>query len=488
MVYKRNKDIMSVINQIGSMLKVSSSIFSHADAKDKRGVTTQLVTAYRVPKERAQNVMRVHPNKTLDDNQYLIGDLKYVHTKLTPGDCMGNAFSMVIRSLPAEDELSEAAISTAVQKWAARGFINFVGLQRFGSSSTPYHVIGRAILRKDFTLAVRLLLRPQEGEASKVRQARDHFRQHKDVAAALRMFPPFLVPERAVLEGLLQNGIDANELAFRNVPAHLRVAYVESYQNYVWNQMASLRISSLSSDEVAIGDLVMQRTTGAPALRSNSANLVVVTEENKAAYSIEDVVLPLPGHSIVHPANEIGEAYQKLLKTDGVDLASWLGLGTPTHQYELSGTYRHVIRKPTHVSHEVKHYYDPTHSLLLNDADVLQNRKSVPAEPEPVAKEDGSVPKAQRALVLHFRLAYGSDATIAVRELMKQNSSIHVQWQLSEQGEGAHTQSAPVAKTENGANASKKRPAPAHSKETKIVALKKTQVAIGRPGFSLGKS
>lgn len=547
-LYRRNKDIVSVVNQIASVLKVSPAIFSYAEAKDKRGITTQLVTAHRLHAERLQVVQKFYASKSLDEYQYLIGgNLKYVPTKLARGDCLGNRFSVVIRALGESDLVTQDAVDAALAHWHARGFVNFFGLQRFGHSATPSHLIGRAVLRKDFKLAVLLLLRPQDGEASKIRAAREHFRQHKDVAAALRMLPPFLVPERAVLDGLLQHGMDANELAFRTIPRSYRVAYVDAYLSYVWNEMASRRVAELPSDAAVVGDLVFAKTdargdadASEPAAkklkRTDSSSqdvpvrtVITLTDANVHEYTIDDVVLPLPGHSVLYPTHAIGAAYQKLLTTDGVDMASWLGASAQLHQYDqLSGAYRYVIKKPTHVRGHVRAYDDVHKPLQLTDVDRLLRREldSVPtglvpaapvAAPTPAgdsASETPSVPpseatptvsdepkRVQRALVLEFALDAGSDATIAVRELMKQSSSMHIQWQLADRAQTEDAKAATAAKTPVTTTATgAKRPRSVQvggalanktggsgSGDKKIIAQKKTQVSIGRPGFSLGK-
>ncbi|DBA03675.1 TPA: hypothetical protein N0F65_004092 [Lagenidium giganteum] len=498
-LYKRNKDIVPVINQISSILKIPPSTFSYADVKDKRGITTQLCTAYRLQMEKFQSLVRKDSHKSIEEQQYVVGNAKYVNNKISLGDYGGNRFSMVIRSLPDDATISDAAVADAVRHWESRGFINFFGLHRFGANSTLLHVIGRAVLRKDFRMASLLLLRPQEGEASKIRQAREHFRQHKDVAAGLRMLPPFLVPERAILEGLQQHGIEAHELAFRCIPLHIRVSYVEAYQQYVWNQMASQRIAIYSSTKAEIGDLVFEKQANdevqEPARKKlrrgrhghkmadhNEAPLpsvIVLTRENVDQYTIDDVVLPLPGFGIKYPTNEIGTKYQKLLATDGVDFASWANSSPPANPYDLVGSYRHVVNKPTRVKFELKRYEDATKPLLLNDIDCLLHKTHADG-----VKQGEDAPKMpHRALLLHFDLKVASDASIAVRELLKQSSSMHVQWQLENENAAATKSKAtitltPEATTKNLGDA---------KQSTKIIAQKKTQVAIGRPGFSLGK-
>ncbi|GMF15057.1 unnamed protein product [Phytophthora lilii] len=513
---------------------MSPALFSYADVKDKRGITTQLCTAYRVPKDRAQVVFRPGGSKKLEDQQYLVGDLRYVSRKLELGDCAGNRIAMVIRSLPEDEkELSEEDVRQAVHSWEAHGFINFFGLQRFGNASTSFHLLGRAMLRKDYKLAVLLLLRPQEGEASKIRSAREHFRQHKDVAAALRMLPPFLVPERAVLEGLQQHGIEAHELAFNNVPKPLRVSYVKAYQDFVWNEMASMRVSKFSSTSAVVGDLVLvesndesqitkktnegeseparkRQRTGKKARRQPLQEVMEVTEANVNQYSIEDVVLPLPGHAVKYPSNEVGSAYRKMLTTDGIDLNAHFGPdGSQT--YQLDGSYRHLVRRPKRVSFRLERYEDPTKPLISNDVDALLAKSRT--EVQNVASTDSTASKEQpepeetrgekaphRALVLEFDLDYGSDATIAIRELLKQSSSAHVNWQTpsSEAAGGEATKSASSSSAAIAADTSSRaggssfqsnRSGSRRGDNRKVIkAQKKTQVAIGRPGFSLGRS
>lgn len=502
-VYKRNKDILAVVNQLSSMLKVQPTQFTYAEAKDKRGITSQLCTVYRVAKEKFQVFARQTQTRGLDDQSYIVGNLKYSRNKLKLGDCRGNVFTIVVRGIPDAQELSEHVVDEAVDTWHRRGFVNYFGIQRFGNSATPHHVLGRALLRKDFKLAVLLLLRPQEGEASKVRQAREHFRQHKDVAAALRMLPPFLIPERAVLEGLLQHGMEANELAFRNIPAHLRVAYVEAYQFYVWNQMASLRIDTHGASKPVVGDLVFAD--------SEKKTVVALTEETVGQYAITDVVLPLPGFQVVYPANEIGVAYEKMLGMDSVDLASWESVTQSAnhHPYDVKGSYRFVVAMPQHVRFELREYADATQPLVLSDVDLVQGRTAPPPAQEKRPASSSSIsaasapheaetkPVSGRALVLHFQLDYGSDATVALRELLKQSSSTHSHWQSSDAKESVVNHSTPqptsVAMTTGEATIlGKKRPATtsltgSKPKDAKVAAAKKSQVAIGRPGFSLGK-
>ena len=45
----------------------------------------------------------------------------------------------------------------------------------------------------------------------------------------------------------------------------------------------------------------------------------ILTEEDLKNYSIFDVVLPLPGYSVVYPNNNIFEKYKELMWKDHLD-------------------------------------------------------------------------------------------------------------------------------------------------------------------------
>lgn len=46
-LYKENKDTMEAVSQISRTLKIKSSNFRYAGTKDRRAVTSQLLTAFR---------------------------------------------------------------------------------------------------------------------------------------------------------------------------------------------------------------------------------------------------------------------------------------------------------------------------------------------------------------------------------------------------------------------------------------------------------
>ncbi|KAH9197850.1 hypothetical protein AeNC1_000217 [Aphanomyces euteiches] len=463
-LFKKNKETVDAMLHMSKLLHLSPNAFNYAGTKDKRGLTTQWVTAYRIPRETIAKINQNKSFKDFDAYPFLVGNFEYVPEPLVLGDLDGNEFSMVLRNIPSN--VSDEQVEAAVTAWASSGFVNYFGLQRFGTKSIPSHTVGRALLRKDFKLVTDLILLPKTGDATKIKEARQHFQQYKDVAAALRMFPPFLIAEIAVLEGFQRHGIDQYHRAVQNIPPKLRMIYTHAYQSYVWNEAASYRLSKYSPTESVVGDMVV-RGAVLPDVnvedmeevadeepkkkrqRVTESDIIFVTEENLHEYTIEDVVLPVHGYSTLLPKNDVAKIYERCAKDDGVDFSILKRDQSP--EYNLPGTYRHVVCKPKKVSHSIKRYDDETIPLVQSDVDILMNRTEVESIP------DGKY----RGICLQFILPSSSYATIAIRELLKQSSSIHVQLKLNEQGAG-------------------------ESVDTAKPSAKKS-IPIGRPGFSLGK-
>jgi tRNA pseudouridine13 synthase len=92
----------------------------------------------------------------------------------------------------------------------------------------------------------------------------------------------------------------------------MRVMYLHAYQSYIWNECVSKHIELYGLKPV-VGDLVKIQAKSRGNKNNNKkgtndsnleSNVAFVTEENLNSYSIEDVVLPLPGHSVLYPKNQ----------------------------------------------------------------------------------------------------------------------------------------------------------------------------------------
>jgi tRNA pseudouridine13 synthase len=70
---------------------------------------------------------------------YFLDFHSLTNDQLKLGDLNGNRFTIVLRQMNCKDD---GLIVKCVESLAQNGFINYYGLQRFGTSSIPTHEIG----------------------------------------------------------------------------------------------------------------------------------------------------------------------------------------------------------------------------------------------------------------------------------------------------------------------------------------------------------
>ncbi|KAG9451935.1 hypothetical protein H6P81_004839 [Aristolochia fimbriata] len=393
-LYKENKDTQEALGVIGKMLGVQQRSFGFAGTKDKRSVSTQRVTIFK------QHAKRL---ASLNERLYgiKVGDFCYVHERLVLGQLLGNRFTITLRGVVAD---SEETIKAAADVLGKNGFINYFGLQRFGSGSVPTHLIGAALLRGEWKAAAGLILDPREGDILELNlmEAREYYKESKDIDGTLRRLPRHLVAERSILQCLKK--CPGNYLqALKAIPRTLRMMYVHSYQSYLWNHAASFRVQKIGIDRVCIGDLVcckggfsekameaVDRDVEDDGINENDcAGLAEVSEaalpEEKiqavkvvsdedlrsGEYSFDDVVLPLPGSRILYPTNDVADVYHDLAKKDGIDLNESVHNVKEFSITSMTGGYRKVFQRPLDYEWELLNYKDADVPLVKTDLDII---------------------------------------------------------------------------------------------------------------------
>ncbi|GAB1604999.1 pseudouridylate synthase 7 homolog [Argonauta hians] len=408
-LYKENKDTMDAINFIANKLRIKPGQFQYSGTKDRRAKTSQLITVFRTTGERLFDL-----NKALKN--ICLGNFSYVDECLKLGQLLGNRFIIVLRNVTGND----AEIEKGLQSLKDSGFINYYGMQRFGTTSIPTYHIGRALLHSNWKEAVELVLKPRDGENDDIAEARKIWWETRNAKEALCKVPRFWGLERLLLEGLSAQGGNnfANALLF--IPRNTRLMYVHSYQSYVWNSMVSKRIKQFGLVPI-IGDLVYDKTDmSGENSESCKESPITITADNLSKYTIHDVVMPLPGFDIMYPDNEVKSWYKEILSEDGLDIDN---MRHSNKDYSLPGAYRKMVILSTDVSWKIYRYNDMTIPLSYSDYELLDGHK------EPVSIEDGSL----KAIKLCITLPPSCYATMAIREIMKTETSSAYQAKLSEE-------------------------------------------------------
>lgn len=397
-LYKENKDTQEALGIIGKMLGIQSKSFGFAGTKDKRAVSTQRVTVFK------QQASRL---AALNDRLIgiKVGDFCHVKEGLLLGKLLGNRFTVTLRGVIAD---SEDTIKAAADSLGRHGFINYFGLQRFGTGSVPTHLIGATLLRGEWKTAVSVILDPREGERDVIRMAREYYKESNDIEGTLRQLPRHLVAERAVLQCLKKCPGDYLQ-ALKAIPRTLRMMYVHGYQSYLWNHAATERVQKYGFDQVVLGDLVyckgddseketvgvnsecnddncddtydcshLDETSGTDLLERKNTLVKVVTVEDVSAgnYTVDDVVLPMPGSRVIFPTSEIVKVYHDLAKKDAINLTESVHSVKEFSITSMTGSYRRVFQKPLDFEWELLAYNDSNKPLAETDLDNISKTGS----------------------------------------------------------------------------------------------------------------
>ncbi|KAG0250484.1 multisubstrate pseudouridine synthase 7 [Mortierella polycephala] len=422
-LFKENRETMEAINHLTATLRVPGKVFSFAGTKDRRGVTSQWVTAHKVKAERLVGL-----NKSLRNMR--LGNFSYVPQGLKLGDLNGNRFMITLRNVLVD---SEETLNRSMASLKYKGFVNYFGMQRFGTGSVGTHEVGSAILHGKWDAVVDLIMKPRLGEGPDLERARKHWAEHKDPKEALKLFPKRWVAEYQILWSFQKTGHQRAPFeALNNVPRNLRLMYVHAYQSFVWNHMVTERLRLYGCDKPVVGDLVAEdnaalevseeteesKGSSRGSSRGSFVRAKVLTPEDVDKYTIYDVVLPLPGFDVVYPTHEIGAKYKELMAKDGLDPHQ---MTRGSKDYSLSGSYRCILSKPENVEWEIVRYDESNIPLTVTDLEGMDGK----TKPE-VSKEGKYL-----ALILNLTLKSSQYATMAIREVCKQDTSAGFQSTLN---------------------------------------------------------
>nr|CAG8493961.1 737_t:CDS:10 [Entrophospora candida] len=399
-LYKENRDTMEAVNNLCKALKlviVPSKVFSYAGTKDQRAITTQKVTASKMKIERLAGL-----NHTLKGMK--LGNFEYTKDPLKLGDLNGNHFAIILRDVKVD---SVETIKRSIKTLEEKGFINYYGMQRFGTSSIGTHEIGRALLQNNWEEAVDLLLRPRIGERPDIARARQHWQENKDAKQALELFPRRCIAEYQILSSFVKTG--HNKDCYGAFMTRIRVYGCDSPVVGDLIIVDKDLINNDNDDEVAsvsgVGDDDVKDEKEDNDFMTNSDDLKeikvkILKKEDLSNYTINDVVLPLPGYSVIYPDNIIFDKYKELMYRDKLDPRSM------RRNCSLSGSYRQIIGKPNDLSWKLFKYDEVNVSLSLTDLDIINGK---------VEPENGKYV----ALRINFSLSTSKYATMTLRELMK---------------------------------------------------------------------
>lgn len=427
-LYKENKDTMEAVNLLATALGMRPNFFSTAGTKDRRAVTVQRVS-----------IRGRDPKRVITANAKLrglaIGDFSFSDKDLYLGCHGGNEFTIVLKDctfqgtenepLSRRLEVAQSTLDSALAGISEHGFINYFGTQRFGTYEIGTQAIGMKILQGDLKGVVQDLLSydselvtadPDALQGDKNRltdmyraRALAKYKDGNDAHAAMKSLPKRCNTEFAILRHLSKQPTDYHG-AVLAITRNMRNMYLHAYQSLVWNFAASKRWE-LFGTTVVKGDLVY--ATGDDAQKVPAAQeeldeenihlaevdqndkdskpaVRVLTAEDVASgrYSIQDVVLSIPGTEVVYPDNAIGDFYKDFMRKEENGGLDPQNMHRVQKAFSLTGDYRKFmggfIGSPSGSVHSYAHDHD---QLVPTDLDLIKARHAA-ARTEVAAKSN----------------------------------------------------------------------------------------------------
>ena len=217
-VYKLKKKKIDTNHALSGVFRKTGVRLKSLGLKDASAVTEQYVGS-------------PHKGKPIEDfstEKYSLTKIGFTKKPLSKKDMIGNNFKIQISDC--SDGLSSFNEHNHV--------LNFYGYQRFGSKRPVTHLIGKAILHRDFDMAVDLILSftssYDSAENSEIREKlsdKTNYKKYYD------QVPSQMDIEKIVLKEMIDH--DDSIRAIRAIPLSLRRFYIQAYQSFIFNQSLS---------------------------------------------------------------------------------------------------------------------------------------------------------------------------------------------------------------------------------------------------------
>ena len=217
-VYKLKKKKIDTNHALSGVFRKTGVRLKSLGLKDASAVTEQYVGS-------------PHKGKPIEDfstEKYSLTKIGFTKKPLSKKDMIGNNFKIQISDC--SDGLSSFNEHSHV--------LNFYGYQRFGSKRPVTHLIGKAILHRDFDMAVDLILSftssYDSAENSEIREKlsdKTNYKKYYD------QVPSQMDIEKIVLKEMIDH--DDSIRAIRAIPLSLRRFYIQAYQSFIFNQSLS---------------------------------------------------------------------------------------------------------------------------------------------------------------------------------------------------------------------------------------------------------
>ncbi len=355
-VTSRNWETNRLVRLLSRSLGVSRERVGFAGTKDKRAVTTQLMSF--------ECTMDMMDRINLKDVE--IKDPYTARRGVQIGDLIGNSFVIRVKEFDGSLENIPDILSNVSKTIKdTGGFPNYFGVQRFGVVRPITHKVGELIIRGNMKEAVKCYLSaPSSFEDEDIIRSRSELSRMDNFSDIVGTMPEALSFEKIMVEHLITNPEDWAG-ALGRLPRNLQMMFVHAYQSYLFNLMLSKRMEQGLPLNVPVeGDVIIPLDSNRIPQHENpivatKSNVDLVTRQVRSGRAF--ITLPLYG-SENDIDGEMSEIELSVIDAEGISRRDFIIPELP--QCSSKGSRREIICPISDLSYEVSdEHYDVSFTL-----------------------------------------------------------------------------------------------------------------------------
>lgn len=217
-VYKLKKQNIDTNHALKEIFKKTGIRLKSLGLKDASAITDQYVCSMNKSK----------PIQNFSSSKFSLEKLGFVAKPLTKKNMIGNHFEIKITK-PSSDPSKFDEYDK---------ILNFYGYQRFGSARPVTHLIGKAIVQRNFSAAIKLLVSfTSEFDSKENTKLRKKLADESNYKKTLSEVPLQMDLERIAISEMIEHNDPLK--AIKALPLTIRRFFVQAYQSFLFNKTVS---------------------------------------------------------------------------------------------------------------------------------------------------------------------------------------------------------------------------------------------------------
>ncbi|MEN2498059.1 MAG: multisubstrate pseudouridine synthase 7 [Marteilia pararefringens] len=242
-VMKKHKvSTQKAINDIAGLLRRNPNSFSCAGNKDSFAITTQNISSYGIQIKDLFRIRNEIPNISLSNFQKQ-------NEVLRIGQLNGNKFTLILRDI----QFPRTEIDKIMKFLKTFGFINYFGIQRFGSYTNSTDSIGLTFMIGDYKRCIEYTLQNKMELINDETLISEVLNDIEKLTNLLKTGVKRHSSEYFVLKHLIQNKLDYKG-AYLRIPHNERKLHCHAVQSLIWNNMVSNFLENLQKELSEVND------------------------------------------------------------------------------------------------------------------------------------------------------------------------------------------------------------------------------------------